>query len=253
MADSGPEGLTQPRDEVSRQQGKSQLNGKHEQGATDENSERDEDGNGGNTNDEDDVEDTSSSGSEDSEQEETSSDDDDDDDDDNVDGGNDALLSLLLRPEGSTTGTTISNPSGGPETSIPKPIPTPAAGPGGSSDLGSRLKDFLPQLQRANDELKPSDDKQRIDLVDDNAEHYIEMNLGLGVLSEQPTKEDEVKLGFESSTEDDDSDDDQDGNDENTNKHGNQPPSKEASNEDVMARLKGETSRKGKRKIEELG
>jgi Domain of unknown function (DUF4598) len=55
------------------------------------------------------------------------------------------------------------------------------------SDLRSRLSMLLPQLQKANAELQSSDEalNRRLDDVDDDEEHYIEMNLGLGVLKEK--------------------------------------------------------------------
>lgn len=115
----------------------------------------------------------------------------------------------------------------------------------GSTDLRSRLQTFLPLLQRANAELGDSDNlvDKRVDHVSEDEEHYIEMNLGLGVLSERKRRaEDEVRL--EDSDTVDDEDDEHDDNDVNAG----------AMQEDVLARLKGErTSRVKKRKIEDLG
>jgi hypothetical protein len=56
-----------------------------------------------------------------------------------------------------------------------------------ASDLRSRLASFLPELQKANTMLqKPGAGlDSRIDDVKDSEEHYIEMELGLGVLREK--------------------------------------------------------------------
>ena len=64
------------------------------------------------------------------------------------------------------------------------------------SDLRSRLQEFLPQLQQANSELERTGDvlHQQLDEVPDDAEHYIEMNLGLGVLTEEGDEAGQVKL-----------------------------------------------------------
>ncbi len=64
------------------------------------------------------------------------------------------------------------------------------------SNLRSRLQTFLPQLQQANAELDSGEDShdKRLDEVPDNAEHYIEMDLGLGVLSEQEDEAGEVRI-----------------------------------------------------------
>ena len=51
------------------------------------------------------------------------------------------------------------------------------------SDLGSRLSALLPELKHANANLHSSLDQQ-LDQVPDDEEHYIEMDLGLGVLKE---------------------------------------------------------------------
>ncbi|KAG1474694.1 hypothetical protein G6F56_000203 [Rhizopus delemar] len=51
-----------------------------------------------------------------------------------------------------------------------------------SSDILSRVQAFLPQIQQANEKLQNEDtSKLNIEDVDENAEQYIEMNLGLGV------------------------------------------------------------------------
>lgn len=58
-------------------------------------------------------------------------------------------------------------------------IPTPP-----SSDLRSRLSTLIPALQKANTELQDPAAalRRRLDQVADDEEHYIEMELGLGVL-----------------------------------------------------------------------
>ncbi|EXJ55945.1 hypothetical protein A1O7_08876 [Cladophialophora yegresii CBS 114405] len=63
-------------------------------------------------------------------------------------------------------------------------------------DLKSRLQAFLPQLQQANAELERSgaSHDRRIDQISDDAEQYIEMDLGLGVLAEQEGETPGVKI-----------------------------------------------------------
>lgn len=116
---------------------------------------------------------------------------------------------------------------------------------GDRSDLKSRLQSFLPRLQKANVELETSTDilERRVDYVTDDAQQYIEMNLGLGVLSEQrPGEDDEVRLDRSSSEEAEDRADDED----------LEPV--DHPGEDVLARLKGQKVRRGsKRKVQELG
>lgn len=51
-----------------------------------------------------------------------------------------------------------------------------------NSDLRSKISTFLPQLRAANANLGDDD---RIDAVGDDEDHYIEMDLGLGVLKEK--------------------------------------------------------------------
>lgn len=84
---------------------------------------------------------------------------------------------------------------------------------GQTSDLQSRLQAFLPKLEKANAELENTDDikQRRIDDVAEDDEHYIEMNLQLGVLSERKTGDRDGKLKFrESGSEGEDEDDDDD-------------------------------------------
>lgn len=65
-------------------------------------------------------------------------------------------------------------------------------------DLKSRIAAFLPQLAEANQNLS---EPKRIDDVGADERHYIEMNLGLGVLTEK----DEIQAHSEST--DDENDD----------------------------------------------
>lgn len=79
------------------------------------------------------------------------------------------------------------------------------------SDLGSRLSALLPELKQANAELHSSLDKQ-LDHVPDDEEHYIEMDLGLGVLKEtQRTGIKDIKtaVGEDSSSDETSPDSDQ--------------------------------------------
>lgn len=67
----------------------------------------------------------------------------------------------------------------------------------GHGDLKSQLETFLPQLRQANQELQDSDGVQdrRVDHVSEDEEHYIEMNLNLGVLEEKSSgDDDEIRL-----------------------------------------------------------
>ncbi|KIX08494.1 uncharacterized protein Z518_03150 [Rhinocladiella mackenziei CBS 650.93] len=134
----------------------------------------------------------------------------------------------------------------GPRVSAPSTLSTTFTGNEGSN-LKSRLQNFLPQLQQANAELENAAglQDQRIDHVSDNQETYIEMNLSLGVLSEQKRgKRDHVRVNDSSTEEEGDADNAIDENEQ----------SNAGGSEDVLARLKGETvSRGAKRKIEELG
>lgn len=58
----------------------------------------------------------------------------------------------------------------------------------GSSALRSRIAAFLPQLRQANEDLTNAEDDHRIDTIADDQDHYIEMDLGLGVLKEKPRR-----------------------------------------------------------------
>lgn len=68
-----------------------------------------------------------------------------------------------------------------------------------NNDLKSRLSAFLPQMEKANKELEDAGDalNHRIDDVGADEDRYIEMNLGLGVLSEEQDGND---IRFESSS-----------------------------------------------------
>lgn len=115
------------------------------------------------------------------------------------------------------------------------------------SDLRSRLQNFLPQLQRANAELGDPDFilSNRIDDVSNEAEHYIEMDLGLGILSERESPTEELKIPKPRAEEE--SDHMSIAEEEITGEN-------EALEEDVLARLKGQQVKRGaKRKVEELG
>ncbi|KAF7507811.1 hypothetical protein GJ744_010112 [Endocarpon pusillum] len=81
-------------------------------------------------------------------------------------------------------------------------------------DLRTRLSAFLPQLQKANADLENATEAglRHLDEVADDEDHYIEMNLGLGVLKEKrppAAQVDGLRLADEDSTsssEDSDSD-----------------------------------------------
>nr|OQO26634.1 hypothetical protein B0A51_07908 [Rachicladosporium sp. CCFEE 5018] len=65
------------------------------------------------------------------------------------------------------------------------------AGLGGAGDLASRLGAFLPQMKKANEELREGESLEDVQ----DGEEYIEMNLGLGVLEE--SKDGEESSGSE--------------------------------------------------------
>lgn len=72
-------------------------------------------------------------------------------------------------------------------------------------DLCARLSSFLPTLRKANAELQDPSEvlARRLDDVADDVEHYIEMSLGLGVLTEKKsatTRADDVKFTRRHST-----------------------------------------------------
>jgi hypothetical protein len=118
-------------------------------------------------------------------------------------------------------------------------------------DLQSRLQAFLPQLERANAELTATADAlgRRVDHVDDDEEHYIEMDLGLGVLSERRNGRDgEIRVDSEDSSSDGTENDDEVGD----GKEGDEEEVERQT--DILARLRGEKASGGtKRKIEDLG
>ncbi|KIW64671.1 hypothetical protein PV04_09589 [Phialophora macrospora] len=68
--------------------------------------------------------------------------------------------------------------------------------PAPEPDLKLRLQAFLPQLQQANAELETlrASHDLRIDQISDDADHYIEMDLGLGVLAEEENESEEIKI-----------------------------------------------------------
>jgi len=118
------------------------------------------------------------------------------------------------------------------------PRPRAAESP---TDLKLRLSAFLPQIRKANAELEDGGVAlaKQIDHVADDEERYIEMNLGLGVLSQRKKSED-VKLASSSSS--------SSGEESESEDHG------APREEDVMASLKGDVLAKGtKRRIEEVG
>ena len=115
-----------------------------------------------------------------------------------------------------------------------------------ASNLQTRLKSFLPKIQYANTELVDADGilKHQIDHVSDDEKHYIEMNLGLGVLSEQQTVSEE-EIQYQEPTADDDDD-------AASTAVGSDSP-QHLIEQDAMAALKGERVQYGqKRKIEDI-
>ncbi|KAI1624799.1 hypothetical protein EDD37DRAFT_649140 [Exophiala viscosa] len=127
---------------------------------------------------------------------------------------------------------------------LPSGLPTRLAAVG-NSDLRSRLQSFLPQLQQANAELEDANVlvEKRIDHVSDDEQHYIEMNLGLGVLGERKRKADDDEIRLDTSDMED-----EDG------ELGNEHDDVAVMQDDVLAHLKGEiVSGVKKRKIEDLG
>jgi hypothetical protein len=69
-----------------------------------------------------------------------------------------------------------------------KPAISRAAIVSGSSSLRSRIATFLPQLRKANEDLTNAEDDYRIDAIAGDQDHYIEMDLGLGVLEQKPRR-----------------------------------------------------------------
>lgn len=94
------------------------------------------------------------------------------------------------------------------------PDKPPISVPDPASDLSTRLSSFLSALQKANADLQDPSDilAKRVDEVADDEEHYIEMDLGLGVLKEKragTVQADGVKLTDDySSSNDEDFDSD---------------------------------------------
>ncbi|KAK6384674.1 hypothetical protein LTS17_002237 [Exophiala oligosperma] len=131
-----------------------------------------------------------------------------------------------------------------------------------SNDLRSRLQTFLPQIESANLALQENPDNvldRRLDDVSDSEEHYIEMNLGLGVLSERRERSITVTGG---GVDDDDDDDDNstsdsdgdDGEDDDKGHSDARKDGKTVHDGGVLADLKGEKTKRGtKRKVEDLG
>jgi hypothetical protein len=70
----------------------------------------------------------------------------------------------------------------------PKPTISRATIISSSSALRSRIATFLPQLRKANEDLTNAEDDRRIDAIADDQDHYIEMDLSLGVLKEKPRR-----------------------------------------------------------------
>ena len=66
-----------------------------------------------------------------------------------------------------------------------KPAIAGSPSPSGPSKLQSRIATFLPQLRKANEDLVNADGEMRIDKLTEGQDHYIEMDLGLGVLKER--------------------------------------------------------------------
>ncbi len=91
---------------------------------------------------------------------------------------------------------------------LPLPRKPVISAPGQPSALQSRLCTFLPELRKANKDLEDPAAAltRRLDQVDDDEEHYIEMNLGLGVLKERPgrARADGIRLadGHDTSSDD---------------------------------------------------
>jgi len=127
-------------------------------------------------------------------------------------------------------------------------IPT-EQNPAPARELRDRLSTFLPQMRQANAELEHGN-VDRLDDVDDGHEgQYIEMNLGLGVLSERKNGEEGLRWVAESGTESESESESADGGDGGEGEGEGQ--------EDVLRKLKGEkvstANNGGKGKIEEVG
>lgn len=96
------------------------------------------------------------------------------------------------------------------------PLPKPHRKEPLPSDLRQRLASFLPQLKSANAALNPIETAQ-LDRVDEGEEHYIEMDLGLGVLEGEKDKGksiDGIKIQEGSESENESSSTESDGEDD---------------------------------------
>lgn len=113
----------------------------------------------------------------------------------------------------------------------------------GASDLASRLKAFLPQMQQANNDLAKSGAGLSMEDVDDGEPH-IEMSLGLGVLEQKKEEDLEDLLRKKAGS---GADDDQSGSDSDDQASKDEP--------DVLDRLMNmerEVARAGQPSIEEV-
>ena len=130
-------------------------------------------------------------------------------------------------------------------------LKTPISQPIGDTDLQSRLSAFLPALHEANTRLLDPGEAagRRIDDVDVGEEHYIEMDLGLGVLKEKrrlnPVRDCEVRVQERSSS-GSEGGDSEDGESSGVDRRG-------LLEGEMLAKLKGENRGKGSRPgIEEI-
>ena len=131
-----------------------------------------------------------------------------------------------------------------------KPIMDVPGSLSGATDMRSRIQNFLPRLQEANELLATDDTSYNMEVVDDK-EGHIEMSLGLGVL--EP---------LESNKEDDSDDEDTDdldhykGNAEKDSGNAitsDQPTGCGFRNATIVEKLQGSHGPVSKAKIEELG
>ena len=104
-----------------------------------------------------------------------------------------------------------------------------------AGSLGARLATFLPQLERANEELAYDQDDHRIDQVGDDEEQYIEMDLGLGVLKEKRLGASDGNVRLEESSDKSSSDDESD--------------EEEEAIEDVLEKMMGTRAGKGAKPV----
>lgn len=106
-----------------------------------------------------------------------------------------------------------------------------------TSDLKARLSKLLPELQKANADLTApgNSSKHRIDAVNEDEDHYIEMDLGLGVLQEvQETDRDHIIVPKDNSSSRSSSD------------------TEDADAIEMISRSKEQPEKPSKRKIEEI-